>query len=182
MKFTEYPGDSQQILIRFGSYAYDKTWLTINFLPGALSFNENFDKSKTFLSNPSWEFLNTTMTNYTTYTSSSGFINAIYHIGVKRRGGGIVLRLILPVTLLCFLGGLTFWSEYSGRVDITVNLLLAVSALYIVILANIPLVGYLTSVDTYIFWVSFSHDLLPPLLCFLISLFFCFSPCRCFYY
>jgi hypothetical protein len=151
--FHDYPGDSQQIVIRFGSYAYDKTWLQMGFDPrGGLSFNENFDKSRTFLENPSWEFDNTT-TSFDTYESSSRFLNTIYLLGVRRRGSGIVLRLILPITLLCFLGGLTFWADYGERVNTTITLLLAVSALYIVILGNIPLVGYLTSMDEYIFWV-----------------------------
>jgi hypothetical protein len=153
MEFEQYPGDHQMVHVRFGSYAYDQTWLQMIFLPGALSFNENYDKSMTFLSNPNWAFDNST-TTYETYVSGSGFLNAIYHIGIQRKGSGIVLRLILPITLLCFLGGLTFWAEYSGRVDSTITLLLAVSALYIVILANIPLVGYLTAMDTYIFWVT----------------------------
>jgi len=63
------------------------------------------------------------------------------------------VRLVLPITLLIFLAGLTFWAEYGGRVDSTITLLLSVSALYIVILANIPLLGYLTAIDTYIFWM-----------------------------
>jgi hypothetical protein len=167
--FDDYPGDSQQIVIRFGSYAYDKTWLQMGFDPrGGLSFNENFDKSRTFLENPSWEFDNTT-TSFDTYESSSRFLNVIYLLGVRRRGSGIVLRLILPITLLCFLGGLTFWADYGERVNTTITLLLAVSALYIVILGNIPLVGYLTSMDEYIFWVSCSSlrcYLIVPLLPF----------------
>jgi hypothetical protein len=152
MDFHQYPGDHQTLHIRFGSFAYDQTWLRTITLPNALSFNENFDHSKTFLNNPNWSYDNSS-TSYETYLSSTGFFNSIYHIAIRRRGSGIVLRLILPVTLLCFLGGLTFWAEYSGRVDTTITLLLAVSALYIVILANIPLVGYLTAMDTYIFWV-----------------------------
>ncbi len=158
MVFDNYPADQQVINIRFGSYAYDQTWLVMGFTPSApISFNENFDGSKTFMVNPSWSYDEDT-TSYSTYVSSSGFLNVIYHIGIQRKGSGIVLRLILPITLLCFLGGLTFWAQYDARVDSTITLLLAVSALYIVILANIPLVGYLTSMDTYIFWVSGVHN------------------------
>ncbi len=64
------------------------------------------------------------------------------------------MRLILPITLLLVLAGLTFWAQFENRVDSTVTLLLAVSALYIVILGNIPMLGYLTDVDKYVFVVS----------------------------
>ena len=50
--------------------------------------------------------------------------------------------------------GVTFWAEPETRVDSITTLILAVSALYIVILGNIPLVGYLTDFDRFVFWVS----------------------------
>ena len=56
--------------------------------------------------------------------------------------------------MLLLLSALTFWLSYENRVDTTITLLLSVSALYIVILGNIPMVGYLTNVDTFVCWVS----------------------------
>ena len=153
-KFDDYPSDNQTIHIRFGSYAYSQSFLKNAFNePGALTLNQNYDGTKTFESNPIWTFDNST-TTYNLYLSSSGFLNAIYNISVKRQGNGIVIRLILPIALLIILGGLTFWAQYEGRVDSTITLLLSVSALYIVILSNIPLLGYLTAIDKYVFWVS----------------------------
>lgn len=52
-------------------------------------------------------------TNYENYLSSSGFLNAIYHVSVDRQGVGVIVRLILPIVLLIYLAGLTFWEEYS---------------------------------------------------------------------
>lgn len=40
--------------------------------------------------------------------------------------------------------GLTFWANVDSRIDTTMTILLSVSALYVVILSNIPLLGYLT--------------------------------------
>lgn len=151
-KFENYPSDNQIINLRYGSYAYSQQFLKVLFLAPAISLNQNYDNSSTFMDNPEWTFDNSS-TTYTNYVSSSGFYNVIYHIYMERQGAGIVVRLILPITLLLFLGGLTFWAEYTSRVDSTVTLLLSVSALYIVILANIPMVGYLTSIDRYVFAV-----------------------------
>jgi hypothetical protein len=153
LEFTDYPTDEQTMHIRYGSYAYNQNFMKVIYLQPSLTFNQNYDGKETFSSNPLWTYEPTDTSNGY-YVSSSGFWNVIYHIAVSRQGKGIIVRLILPITLLILLAGLTFWAEYSGRVDSTITLLLAVSALYIVILSNIPLLGYLTAVDRYIFWVS----------------------------
>jgi len=153
LEFSQYPNDEQTIHLRFGSYAYSQTYLKLSFFEPAVTFNQNYDGSETFTENPLWTY---DSNSYSTYLSSSGFLNAIYHLTVSRQGSGIVVRLVLPITLLILLAGLTFWAEYAGRVDSTITLLLSVSALYIVILANIPLLGYLTAIDTYIFWVCYN--------------------------
>jgi len=151
--FANYPSDTQIINLRYGSYAYSQKYLRMVYYDVPITFNRNFDNTSTFKDNPIWTFDNAS-TYSTTYVSSSGFLNAIHHIYVDRQGSGIIMRLILPITMLIILGGLTFWADYENRVDSTVTLLLSVSALYIVILANIPLLGYLTAIDKYVFWVS----------------------------
>jgi hypothetical protein len=151
LKFNRYPSDTQVINIRYGSYAYNEQFLVMNYWGDPLSFNTNFDGSLTFMSNPIWTYDNSS-TSYATYTSGSNFLNAIFHIAVTRKGSGIVIRLVLPITLLILLSSLTFWvDDVPSRIDSTVTLLLSVSALYIVILSNIPLLGYLTDIDKYVF-------------------------------
>ncbi len=78
---------------------------------------------------------------------------ALYRLTMQRQGSGVIVRLILPLTMLLLLSALTFWISYENRLDTTITLLLSVSALYIVILGNIPMVGYLTNVDTFVCWV-----------------------------
>ena len=73
---------------------------------------------------------------------------------MQRRSFGVVYRLALPVLLLLLLVGLTFWGDHAGRVDTTITILLATSALYIVIFSSTPMLGYLTVFDTYIIGVS----------------------------
>jgi hypothetical protein len=153
LQFVDYPNDQQIIDLRYGSYAYNQDYLKLVFVDPALSYNTNYDNSFTFRNNPIWQDNNVTSTS-STYLSGSRFLNVIYRIRIQRKGKGVVVRLILPITLLCILGGLTFWAEYGSRVDSTITLLLAVSALYIVILGNIPLLGYLTDLDKYVLYVS----------------------------
>ncbi len=150
LEFATYPSDDQYINIRYGSYAFSQTSFKLSFLSSAISLNQNFDKSYTFTTNPLWKY-EPDLTTYSQYTSSSGYLNVIYRIRVSRISQGIILRLILPITMLIVVGGFVFWADPGGRVDSTITLLLAVSALYIVILANVPLVGYMTAIDRYVF-------------------------------
>jgi len=83
---------------------------------------------------------------------------AQYYLTISRQGNGVIVRLILPITILLLLSGLTFWITFENRVNTTITLMLSVSALYIVILGNIPMVGYLTIVDKYVFAVSFKYS------------------------
>jgi hypothetical protein len=150
LEFATYPSDDQYINIRYGSYAFSQTSFKLVFISSAISFNQNFDKSYTFQTNPLWEY-QSDLTTYSQYTSPSNFLNVIYRIRVNRISQGIILRLILPIAMLIVVGGFVFWADPGSRVDSTITLLLAVSALYIVILANVPLVGYMTAIDRYVF-------------------------------
>ena len=57
----------------------------------------------------------------------------------------------MQILVLLMLAGATFWASVESRSDTTMTILLSVSALYVVILDNIPQVGYLTSFDKWIF-------------------------------
>ena len=150
LQFFDYPTDEQTLLIRYGSYAFNQDIFKLYFVPSAISYNQNYDGSYTFLSNPLWVH-DRDSAKASFYVSSSGFKNAIFELPVKRVSNGVMLRLVLPITILTVLGGFTFWSDPGARFDSTVTLLLAVSALYIVILGNIPMLGYLTAIDKYCF-------------------------------
>lgn len=184
--FSSYPADEQVVNIRYIVFNMRSEFCVLGFYGGqSLKFNENYDGSNTFTENPIWHYVTTTWSNF----EGNGFTYALYQIQVKREGQGIVLRLVLPITLLLVLAGLTFWVTYENRVDTTITLLLSISALYIVILTNIPLVGYLTNVDKYVFWVSLplfhtrtDPNLFPPYLHLFLSqslTLFCVHRCSC---
>ena len=149
--FRLFPEDTQSVDIRFGSYAYSNTYLKMNYYGNELSFNTNYDGTYTFLSNPTWTW-NSDGTSFGLYTSGSNFVNCIYHISVTRQSLGAMNRITVPILYFMLFVGLTYWVNPEHRLDICIGILLAVSALYIVVLANIPLVGYLTTVDSYVFY------------------------------
>ena len=60
------------------------------------------------------------------------------------------MRLAIPILILSMLAVFAYWSDPNDRINITITLLLAISALYIVVFQNIPMVGYLTRFDSYV--------------------------------
>jgi hypothetical protein len=103
---------------------------------------------------PLWNYIsNSFVINFYTPGVPS-FPQAFITMTVQRESSGITYRLAFPVMLLLLLVGLTFWGESGARVDTTLNILLAVSALYIVIFSSIPMLAYLTLFDYYILGVS----------------------------
>ena len=103
---TEYPSDHQFLHLRYGSYVYDQYIFRSGFLDGVspISLNSNFDGSFSFKQHSLWSY-DAAGSSYGFYTSSSGYHNTVYHIRLERQGEGIILRLILPMTLLILLGG-----------------------------------------------------------------------------
>lgn len=44
---------------------------------------------------------------------------------------GVVLRLALPVSVFLMIVGFSFWADVEKRVDVTLQILLVVAALYL---------------------------------------------------
>lgn len=70
-------------------------------------------------------------------TRAYGVVKIVF----KRQAAGMTLRLALPIFLLVFLAALSFWAAPSDRVDSTVTMLIAISALYVIVIQNIPMIG-----------------------------------------
>lgn len=150
--FSSYPFDEQTIVIRFVSYNFKAQYVQLSFnnQNNNLIFNQYLDGSDTFKSNQIWSYESSRY-----YPAvGNGYSYAVYELDVIRQGNGIIVRLVLPILFLLMLSGLTFWVVYENRVETTITIMLSVSALYIVILSTIPMVGYLTNVDSFIFSVS----------------------------
>lgn len=164
--FRRYPNDEQNIIIRYSALNYDAQQLQL--FPHDIACSYLPDKTCSFASNPIWIWRNepsfSACTAYPDQKASLIYPAYVYYsIKIVRQGDGIVVRLVLPLMFLLLISVLTFWVAYDNRVDTTITLLLSVSALYIIILQSIPLVGYLTDIDKYVFWMFL-------LLCIVVSL------------
>jgi hypothetical protein len=106
-----------------------------------------------FQNNPIWEYQGVSEEVDTVDDKDVASIT----MKVRRDSDGIVYRLFLPIIICSVCAGLTFWTSHGERLNQITVLLLAVSALYITILANIPLVGYLTKADVFVKYVRAMH-------------------------
>lgn len=79
-------------------------------------------------------------------TYSTLFLNLAF----QRQSYGIIYRLGLPILIFIIIVGVAFWSDTSSRIEVTLQMILVVSALYIIVGQSIPLVGYLTTIDLFI--------------------------------
>jgi len=174
--FQTYPNDHQEILIRYSLVNYDAKQLLL--YPIGVYCSQLDDLSCSFSQNAVWTYSENASTCSVYYDQKPDSqiwpAYAEYRLTIDRQGSGVIVRLILPITLLLLLSGLTFWITYENRVDTTITLMLSVSALYIVILGNVPMVGYLTVVDEYVFYVSihfnFQKSVASKVLTFPLSL------------
>eukprot|EP01037_Dinobryon_pediforme_P036136 gene36136-42929_t len=154
--FRRYPNDDQDIIIRFSALNFDAEQLQL--FPSDVSCSFLPDHTCSFASNAMWIWKNEpsfqSCTAYPDQKASNIYPSFVYYsVKIVRQGDGIIVRLVLPLMILLLLSALTFWVTYENRVDTTITLLLSVSALYIIILQSIPLVGYLTDIDKFVFWM-----------------------------
>jgi hypothetical protein len=166
--YEDFPMDIQKLNIRFMSNAYSTDFLRLKYSEKAIHFVNsaypNQDDANWELNNQ-W-FLNvndhTTLiwVDNRTYTYGSETItmsydSAILILDAERISDGMLIRLGFPILILMVLSGLVFWAATEHRIDATMTILLAVSALYIVVFGSIPMLGYLTAFDTYIISMFF---------------------------
>eukprot|EP01038_Epipyxis_sp_PR26KG_P008287 gene8287-11217_t len=155
--YKDYPLDPNNIQIRFESYSLPKDDLFISFVNPAVELYASQDQLPNIMSNPLWKyngyFTELLFPNYQFYESDPPriFSQAVITVKLGRFSTGILMRLALPIMLVACIAGILFWADPDKRLDNTVTLLLTVSALYISIFASVPLVGYATIMDKFVF-------------------------------
>ena len=159
--YSGYPQDEHTIIIQYFSEALNSHQLqfvafTAAQTPGnsnpPLQFLNAPDGTLKFAQNPVWSLVSYEG-GFSSLVFSAGYAprsTATNTIVVKRKSIGMVLRLAVPILVLSILAVLAYWSDLEDRINITITLLLAVSALYIVVFQIIPMVGYLTTFDKYV--------------------------------
>jgi hypothetical protein len=135
--------------LRYISYASGTSMLTQKLLTPAVSFFLNSENTPSFQSNPLWQYNGWTSTIFDQAYAGLVKSEVLISISISRVSLGLVTRLALPMLLLVILAGFNFWAVIDQRVNGTITLLLAISALYIVVFQNIPLLGYMTSFDKF---------------------------------
>ena len=169
--YVNYPQDYQSIQLRVECYGLGGEYVNVNHtgitsgqligysLPTSVTLSKN-EGQESIKNNPTWSYDGySTVVNSVVYATTSGAFSRnepIIYMNFHRISEGIINRLALPIMLLILLVGLTFWGEHTGRVDSTITILLAISALYIVVFSSIPMLGYLTNFDEYIISVSYT--------------------------
>ena len=152
--YHDYPVDSQIIQIRLENYAIPDNIVRLTIDNQSITFieNENYEHQPimNFAQSKIWEYQSSYVYKTIAYYHGLPFDRLIFDIEIRRRSKGLIMRLAFPIMLLLVLVCLTYWADTEVRVESTVTILLAVSALYIVIFDNIPMLGYLTRLDKYI--------------------------------
>lgn len=153
LQYHEYPDDYQSIEMRYFSFAMSETELEMH-VTGVDFVSYNNSGKPAFGTNSIWSLVSATSdvtSEFVGDASSFGFKRSVVAIAItmKRIPDGIVTRLAFPILLLLFLAAFTFWAIPQTRVDFTVTILLALSALSIVSYDHIPMIGYLTKIDRY---------------------------------
>ena len=146
LNFREYPMDSQGFRIRWEPYSLPANVvnMTFNTIPFLLYSDIGMYHWK---ENGIWSYDNaipdTYIVNYGQGNGYQLFSVCILTINMSRISNGILIRYAIPILLISILGSLLFWADVSSRLSGAVTLLLAESALYIIVCAGIPAVGYI---------------------------------------
>lgn len=166
--YSDYPMDSQGIVISTMSYGLASVHLTQILADPPVDYNKDAN-GYTFKQHPIWK---TKIGDFDSMVYQRDLaldpkVKRIYDVSVvslnmDRDGSGVIVRFSLPILILLVLAGITFWAEIESRIDTTMTVLLSVSALYVVIIGNIPLLGYLTLFDR---WILYMFLLLTACVC-----------------
>ena len=166
--YKTYPDDKQVITFRFfpfidganrlrfkAGYMFSTTTKEFGTQPaGTLDVTYFYDPlgKRSIEQNPIWQYESMSMVikEVTFHPFFAPRSTATVSITMVRISTGIVKRLALPMFLLTVLGATTFWSDLSERIGSTMTILLSVSALYIVVFASVPMIGYLTTFDEFV--------------------------------
>jgi len=154
-QFQQYPLDVQTITFRYQSYMYSENCIKLGLKPSPVVFIENtVSKSYNWVSNPMWTYVSSSAVinkfNNSALTSVRTFDEADFFVNMKRISSGTITRFVTPITLMLILTALSFWFPVDQRINMCVTLLLAIAAIYISVIASIPLVGYPTLFDRYL--------------------------------
>jgi hypothetical protein len=152
--FMDFPLDTQDILVRFAAYGYTKNFLNMSLTENPISYMPQMNGGvENFFLHSEWGY-DPALATAQVYDSRYG--DVVYSdiqltLPVQRYTNGIVIRLVIPIAILLLLAAATFYVENpESRISAATGLMIAVTAIYIVILGNIPFVNEATRMDQYV--------------------------------
>ena len=159
ISFTSYPLDQQNFSIVLQSYAFDVKFVNLIQYANPITYNGDAQSGVNYIQeNQLWTF-----EDYSCYTvienlgsplnPERSYATTYINLRFQRQSLGIVYRLTLPIIIFVAVVGISFYGELNERISVSLEILLVISALYIVIGQTIPLVGYLTLMDQFILFV-----------------------------
>lgn len=159
--YTKYPTDKQSIVIRVQSYGFSAAFVRQQWAnPAMIYYQMKPTDTPNFMMNQLWThsegdfetsvYVSDQPTSYNGVSVHRIFDMGYLYVDITRQSDGIVIRLAMTILTLLVLSGLTFWASIENRLPTTMTLLLSVSALYIVVIGQIPLVGYMTIFDDFV--------------------------------
>jgi hypothetical protein len=153
---TQYPLDKQRITLTIQPWAYATQFVVLQPFselgPGLLRFTQDPTTNTAYIKqDPLWTFVGVSAVVEKQQLGSFFDPNREYSsisiiLEFERESYGIVFRLALPILIFLLLVGFAFWSDISHRVEVTISMVLAVTAIYFIIGQTIN-VGYFSLLD-----------------------------------
>ena len=156
MSFRNFPLDTQTFTLTLGEFSLTSPLLLFGSDSYIAYINDPSTGSRKVDFNELWTFKKAfyqrTFYQYPSLPSSPSkplsFVT--YTLQFSRVSQGIILRLGMPVLIFLLVVGASFWADIKKRIDVTITVMLAVAALYLVIGDEIPNVGYMSTFDWFI--------------------------------
>jgi hypothetical protein len=155
----KYPIDHQQFTLTLQSWAYATQFVKLRPFeigPPPVVFNDDPTLGKKYIDlDPLWTFVSSQVVVKDQYLPSffdpyRNFTTVSFYLNFKRESYGIIFRLALPILMFLLIVGFAFWADIQSRIEVTITMLLAVSAFYLIIGQIIPFVGYFSLLDKFI--------------------------------
>lgn len=151
----DYPNDDQKFSLTFQSYSFETLFLKLQWMDPSVVFRYNTEYHRNAVElNQLWSFegFHSWVENVASpavFNPNRQYSSANVDLVFKRQSFGVIFRLALPVCMFMLIVGFSFWTDVDKRLELTVEMLLTITALYLIIGTVIPFVGYLTVMDQF---------------------------------
>ena len=147
MDFKKFPNDEQKFTLVLQSYAFDTQFVILDYQSPPVTLNYDDERGRPYVAeNPLWSYDGYDARLHSDsvpspFNPNRQFSTAYINLYFSRKSLGIVYRLALPITVLMLVVGFSFWADAEKRLDVTLQMILVVAAMYIIVGQIVPFVG-----------------------------------------